>query len=295
MEAVVLLTLGGFGYLLSRARPAAVAAAVMAPVDPGEVPSVNSVYDATYVMEARRQEVRAARARAEQARRPAATGVVPRAYKALEGGDHDYWSSMTAGPYAPQGAGGGGGGWHSELAGVQLGTRFLDANVQPYFRGSVKQVSLDVAGGNGRLEAFTGTTPQGEAARAPKTERAPLFRAQPQNTFGAPMVDTAELRDRLVAPFSHKNVLPFEQQRVGPAINGGYTTTPGDGYMTGREFQMPLDTDALRVATNPKTTYAGRTVAGSAPIKARGLQGSVETRAPASRASPTCSARRAPT
>jgi hypothetical protein len=67
------------------------------------------------------------------------------------------------------------------------------------------------------------------------------------------------MQDRVNLGNSLNGVLPFEQQRVAPGLNQGFTTTSGNqGFhtgLTGRDAYMPKTVDELRIATNPKMTY----------------------------------------
>lgn len=162
----------------------------------------------------------------------------------------------------------------SQLSG--LPTDFAHANMTPFFGGHVRQ-TLNPTANNDIIEMYTGMTPQGCQPPAAKIERAPLFATQPiGNVFGAPPIDLDAALERLPVQRFKDNDLPFQQVMVGPAIGGGFTSTPSDGYLSGRQYQIPRDTDELRTLDNPKLTYAGRTIPGSQPIEARGELGSVD-------------------
>jgi hypothetical protein len=71
-------------------------------------------------------------------------------------------------------------------------------------------------------------------------------------------------RDRMVQSRVQNNVVPIPQIRVGPGIGQGYDAKPTGGY---QQFELqdlikPKTIDDLRVATNPKLTFEGRTVDG---------------------------------
>ena len=69
-----------------------------------------------------------------------------------------------------------------------------------------------------------------------------------------------------------RSELPFEQLRVGPGLNDGFTNLPSGGFQQSktRDIVMPKTVDQLRTKNNPKIEYEGRVIAGK-KIDARGL------------------------
>lgn len=153
----------------------------------------------------------------------------------------------------------------SQLSGVAFGQgEFRHNNMVPFFRGQLKQNTQDSAN-RSILNDYTGAGKDMFAKR----EQAPLFEPTKEpmgNVYG--MEATTEfMGTRTVAPTIRANEAPVEPIRVGPGLNEGFTHLPSGGFQqqAGEEFlleRMPR-TDDLRVATNPKLTYATPLVSGA--------------------------------
>ena len=141
---------------------------------------------------------------------------------------------------------------------------FKHANMVPFFRGQVKQ-SLKDNVNNQTLDNYTGS---GKALYA-KREQTPFFEPTKEpigNPFGFEST-TEFMETRMVESRNRSNERPMESIRVGPGINQGFTHLPSGGYQqqSGEEYviaRMPRTND-LRVATNPKLTYAQPVVPGA--------------------------------
>ncbi len=109
-----------------------------------------------------------------------------------------------------------------------------------------------------------------------KRERAPLFKPTRNlgNVYGTQNPHDREL-ERYIASQKKQNELPFEKIMVGPGLDQGYTATPSGGFNQSntRDYVLPKSVDELRVKTNPKLTFKGRTVAGKAINDKRGKEG----------------------
>ena len=152
----------------------------------------------------------------------------------------------------------------SKLSGALIDEgKFIGNDVLPFFGGSVKQ---NTKGGNHVVERYTGDQVIADIV-GPKRERAPLF-APSKNMSdmdGAPgrKAYLAEY-DRMSAPVATNNTTPFDRVMVGPGVTGGYDSAPSGGFNQDVRDQVRLKTvDDLRVATNPKTSYGARSVAGT--------------------------------
>jgi hypothetical protein len=68
----------------------------------------------------------------------------------------------------------------------------------------------------------------------------------------------------LQAPTVRNNILPFQQVKVGPGLNQGYTSNPTGGYQqyNVQDLAKPKTVDELRTVNKPKVTYDGRMVDG---------------------------------
>jgi len=81
------------------------------------------------------------------------------------------------------------------------------------------------------------------------------------------------------------NVLPWEQEKVGPGLGLGYTTDGADGFNSGmmdRQAWAPPTVDDLRTVSNPKVTYELDSHQGPAQSKVqnRGSIGEFEKHGP---------------
>ena len=140
-------------------------------------------------------------------------------------------------------------------------------NMVPFFGGSLKQnMKVDNIMAEQKLEAFTGHY---KLEQQHRQEIPPMFTPTPQNLDGlVPLRET----DRVVPSNLGKrnNELPFEQVRVGPGLNMGYTAAPSGGFHNPVRI-LPKDNDELHV--NPRTTHEGRVLRGKGPVPARTSQG----------------------
>ena len=149
---------------------------------------------------------------------------------------------------------------------------FTHGNMVPYFRGSVTQ-NTDENSFKQKLDMHTGAAHY----QQPKTEQEPLF-SNFQKDFGyvqgAPN-QSSFMQDRQYVSSLQSNNKPFEEVRVGPGLNQGYTATPSGGFQQSDTllYAAPRGVDELRTANNPKLSYEGRTVQGKNPIQNRGILG----------------------
>lgn len=168
--------------------------------------------------------------------------------------------------------------YYSSLAGVEFGPNgFVHNNMTPYFRGSVRQ-SLDENANKSVLDNYTGSG----HLQQNKREQRPLFSNMRKNMANVNGLEshTQDFHDRIasVKPKLRNNELPFDQVRVGPGLDDGYTALPSGGFNQdkARDAALPPTVDELRVSSNPKTTYEARTIEGKAIVTNRGLVGSVK-------------------
>lgn len=155
------------------------------------------------------------------------------------------------------------GGFISPLTGVEYRPgEFKHNNMVPFAK-KFTQSLVDNAN-NQVLDDFTGS---GKAMYA-KREQAPFFEPTKEpvgNVFG--MESTTDFMEtRVVESRNRANERPMESIRVGPGLNQGYTHLPSGGFQqqAGEEYvqaRMPRTND-MRVATNPKLTYAAPVVPG---------------------------------
>jgi hypothetical protein len=131
-------------------------------------------------------------------------------------------------------------------------------NMTPFFGGSVRQ-SIETFANESLLDAKTGNT----STFFRKKETAPLFGNTPQDIHGTPIfTDNVDL-SRYVPSLYKQNEKPFDDIKVPAPIAGTIDNNIRPNYKT---------VDELRVASKPKTTYDGRTIAGQMG-STRGVQG----------------------
>lgn len=167
---------------------------------------------------------------------------------------------------------------HRERIDIEYPSNYTHNNMVPFFGGRVKQ-DMREAGYEAKLERFTGMDPY----RRAKTEQPIMFEPRPDvgHVYGTPS-HTAEFQERAVRSRYVSNEKPFQETRVGPGLGEGFTATPSGGFHQAKtlDYSRPKSVDELRVATNPKLTYRGRVVRGTATVTKRGEIGEVRKHKP---------------
>lgn len=155
-------------------------------------------------------------------------------------------------------------------------------NMVPFFGSSVKQRTANLNGNEQLLDSYNGSGSQ----VIHKREQAPLFAPQENLHYahGTPS-QTDFIQSRMNPSMRMANTKPWEEIRVGPGLNKGYTNKGSDGFNAGMEARnMWLDksVDQLRTKTNPKITFSLGNHEGPAnsTIKNRGFEGRVEKNRP---------------
>lgn len=145
----------------------------------------------------------------------------------------------------------------SDLTGQTMKTsEFTHNNMQPFFRGRVKQ-NVDSQANSGILDSFTGSG----VTQIKKREVETMFdtaRAPYGNPFGLEAA-TDFVQSRINDPRNRAGERPFEPVRVGPGVNEGFAATGKGGFqqLEVNDYMMGAirKTDDLRTADNPKLTY----------------------------------------
>ena len=152
----------------------------------------------------------------------------------------------------------------SPLSGKQMtNENFTHNNMVPFFRGALKQNITDNAN-ESTLERFTGVGP----TYRPKKQEVKSFydvSKNMTNPYGSQAYTmNPGIMGRYISGQKRQGERPFEQVRVGPGLNKGYTSQPSGGYTQSntRDFVVPKTVDQLRVLNNPKISYEGRIVSG---------------------------------
>ena len=168
----------------------------------------------------------------------------------------------------------------SQLSGLAMKPEeFTHANMVPFFRGSPKQNMTDTANRN-VLDTYTG----GGYFQQQKREQGAMFETMKTPTgvpFGSEIA-TDYMQERVVAPTNRAGERPFEQVRVGKGLGKGFTSFPSGGFQQAESlhYARPRNTDELRTANNPKTTYSAVVVPGAHFVSKRGDIGEVRKHLP---------------
>lgn len=133
---------------------------------------------------------------------------------------------------------------------------FRHNNMVPFFGGKNTARNVDI-NQESLLDNHLGKGSQ----QIEKKERAPLFAPNDnyQWAYGAPNQNDF-MMSRVNASSKISNVLPFEQEKVGPGLNKGYGTEGSGGFNSGmedRQAWMPKTVDELRVKTHSKASGVG--------------------------------------
>ena len=143
------------------------------------------------------------------------------------------------------------------LTGDAINTNnFEHNNMVPFFGAKVRGRTADADTHESILDSYSGTGSQ----KICKEERAPLFAPQPgmQYTNGMPNF-TDFFQSRVNPGTQMANVKPWEEIRVAPGLNQGFTSCGSNGFNSGmeaRDLWVDRNVDELRVETNPKLTYS---------------------------------------
>ena len=145
---------------------------------------------------------------------------------------------------------------HMSLTGEPIQpNEFKHNNMVPFYgsKGGGKAANDDLA--ESRLDNMQGSG----SYSINKREQAPLFKPvdNVQLSYGMPN-QSDFLQSRMNESTRMANTKPWQEERVAPGLNKGYTTTAGAGFNSGmeaRDMVMPKSVDELRVETNPKNTY----------------------------------------
>ena len=119
-----------------------------------------------------------------------------------------------------------------------------------------------------------------------KVESAPLFKPEDNIQWSNGVPNNNDFYQSRQLPSNKiSNVLPWEQEKVGPGLGLGYTTSGSGGFNSGmmdRTSWISPTVDELRVKTNPKLTYhlAGHEGPAQSEVKNLGFEGAVEKNRP---------------
>jgi len=134
---------------------------------------------------------------------------------------------------------------------------FKHNNMVPFFGSKVRGATVDRNVSEGIMDHLQGSGSQYKR----KTERAPLFKPQRNLGYSSGAPNTTEfMMSRMNPSMKMANVKPWDEEKVAPGLNLGYTTSSsGSGYnaaVEARNCWLPKTVDQLRSQTNPKLSYS---------------------------------------
>jgi hypothetical protein len=146
---------------------------------------------------------------------------------------------------------------YTDLAGRTMKIDEQTVNLRPFF-GKTKNIGNNSKANDGRDSTLDNYTGSG-STQITKSENAPLFKPQDniQHAYGMPN-QTEFIQSRQNPSTNMHNVKPFQEQRVAPGMNQGFSSEGSGGFNSGMEARtewLPKTVDELRVLTNPKTSY----------------------------------------
>ena len=255
IELYLLATLAGLGYILNKKQ----VKDTFAPTgfNKRDIPSSEDTYQSQHLVDVWRQEQKKSDKYYKDSLNPKETNVIHRAHTDIKGEEDQ------------------GHNFKSKLTGVEIpNEEFVHNNMIPFFGSHVRQNVQDKSTEN-FLAHKTGT----DRTYFMKEEVPNVFsdvRNSSQVPFGTQ--NNADFRQsRMTSPPWRFNEKPIEEVRVGPGLGKDYTSMPSGGFQQalGQDAVMPYTVDELRVLTNPKISFEGRTVDGMLPGGLRGDVGEV--------------------
>jgi hypothetical protein len=135
-------------------------------------------------------------------------------------------------------------------------SNFEHNNMVPFFGAKIRGRTVDANTHESILDSYSGSGSQ----RICKEERAPLFSPQPNMEFPNGMPNyTTFLQSRINPGTQMANVKPWEEIRVAPGLNQGFTSCGSNGFNSGmeaRDLWVDRNVDQLRTTNNPKLTFS---------------------------------------
>ena len=154
-------------------------------------------------------------------------------------------------------------------------------NMVPFFGSKVTQRTTGFNGNEGLLDQMQGRGSQ----QIRKSAQAPLFKPQKNMAWAHGTPNTSDfIQSRMNPSRNVSNTKPWEEVRVGPGLNKGFSSEGSNGFNAGmesREQWLPKTVDELRTTTNPKVTFGLANHEGPAQgMFVRGHEGKVEKNRP---------------
>lgn len=144
-------------------------------------------------------------------------------------------------------------GGYNSLSGIDETKPMTHNNMVPFF-------SSKTTGPGGEHASFLDNMSGSGSQYISKQEQAPLFAPQKDMRFanGTPN-QTDFMQSRVIPSQRMANVKTWDEQRVGPGLDQGYTVNGDMGFNSGmaaRDKWVDRNVDQLRVETNPKLTFS---------------------------------------
>ena len=269
MDIYASAALSGLGMALNTQRDS-LSKQKLKPPHANSKPSMQNVYQSDHWTSVRADERQRGTKMWNAAQQPFESGVVPR----------PAYASMFAAPSVGNEKG------NAKntpkimtMAGEEMAPEtFTHNNMQPFFRGSLRQ-NVDPMANHNRLENYTGVS----EFYTNKKEVDSFF--EPTSEF-AYVCGTPNSSDyytqHIEAPIARRNDFPIEQIHVGKGLGQGFTASPSGGFQQGNtlDYIRPKNVDELRVATKPKLELQLPVQGPAKMISKRGDIGVVEKNRP---------------
>lgn len=207
---------------------------------PQDKPSMKNMYESTYLDDIKYNEQKLLNKNYEMAKNPKKYGVIPsQPIYSSRGSMYQEINNDNSENI-------------SLLSGKRINKNdFMHNNMQPFIKGNVTQ-NTDIERFTSKLDNNTGIDKFYK--RKQEVVNNNLSSPNMHNINGARSA-TDFLQSRMNIPTIMNNILPFEQQNVGPGLNSGYTTKPSGGFqqIDTRTYAMPKSIDDLRTKVDQRS------------------------------------------
>jgi len=196
-----------------------------------DIPSMKNIYESSYLDTVKKNEMERGRKMYEKSLDPMSGVIGPQSFQPIDNGEQNNFS-LLSGKRFDKG-------------------NFTHNNMQPFIKGNVTQ-NTDVERFSAKLDMNTGVDKLYQKKKEVINNN---INTNVENIHGANFLGDF-MKERLTVSKVVNNVLPFEQQNVGPGLNKGYTTAGSGGFNQNdtRDFVRPKNIDELRTKTNQKNS-----------------------------------------
>ena len=239
----------------------------------------NTVYDGSMLANVYQAETRAANQAWQSAQNPGQTGVIP----GLGFAQNILNNNTSADPKTRTNLAARPNQVISQLTGQAIPAGEFHQNQVPFIGGGVKQ-NINSFANESKLEHFTGS---GFGQRPKKMEVSSFFDQAPnagRPVNGNQAYTTLGLENRFHVSQFRQGEKPFQDIKVGPALNAGFGTMGQGGFQQSNslEFARAAANRTInnRLPNNPKISYGRPLNPGALPGGTRGLQAAVKKNRP---------------